>query len=184
MHGDRDKLTPGALVVLVGALMLVVSLFLDWYGLRGDAGISAWSSFELVDLLLAAGAIGAAVASVLAGVLPTFGGRSRELGAAFLVPLVIVMVVLVVTSLISKPPAARGAGIEIGAWLALVAVLLMAGGALLSHTNLSLQISVRASTDAPPTAPVGSFPEEDGRTQPHAGPETGGTTQVAPPRRR
>lgn len=177
-------MSPGALVVLVGALLLLVSLFLDWYGLRTGAGISAWNSFEVIDLLLATGALLVAFWSLPPQVpVPFIDRNQRGIGAALMVPVVIGMVILVVASLISNPPAARGAGIEVGAWLALVAVLLLAAGAILSRANVSFVISVRASTDAP-TTPVGSFPEEsEDRTAPLPPEDLGGATQVRPPAR-
>ena len=39
----------GPLLVALGALVLLVGLFLDWYG-----GVNAWNSFELADVVLAA----------------------------------------------------------------------------------------------------------------------------------
>ena len=42
----------GPLLVALGAVLLLVSLFLDWYG-----PLSAWDAFEVVDVLLAALAV-------------------------------------------------------------------------------------------------------------------------------
>ena len=49
----------GPLIVAVGSLVLLVSLFLDWYG-----GETAWGAFEVADVLIAALAIAALVASI------------------------------------------------------------------------------------------------------------------------
>ena len=47
----------GPLIVAVGSLVLLVSLFLDWYG-----GETAWGAFEVADVLIAALALAALVA--------------------------------------------------------------------------------------------------------------------------
>jgi len=61
----------------LGALALLISLFLDWYGQRHpigssggapDVGITAWTSFELIDILFAALAL-ATLAWVIDGML-------------------------------------------------------------------------------------------------------------------
>ena len=43
----------GPLIVAVGSLVLLVSLFLDWYGDQ-----TAWGAFEVADVLIAALAAG------------------------------------------------------------------------------------------------------------------------------
>ena len=50
---SRETLIPvGPVVAAIGAIMLIVSLFLDWYeGPPGD-GISGFTVFEFLDLLL------------------------------------------------------------------------------------------------------------------------------------
>ena len=52
-HRAEPLREAGAAVAAVGALLLLVSLFLDWYG-DGREGYSAWTLFELIDLVLAA----------------------------------------------------------------------------------------------------------------------------------
>ena len=44
------RLELGPLVVALGALLLLVSLFLNWY----EPNITAWDAFEVWDLVLAA----------------------------------------------------------------------------------------------------------------------------------
>ena len=48
----------GPLIVAVGSLVLLVSLFLDWYGDQ-----TAWGAFEVADVLMAALAVAALVAA-------------------------------------------------------------------------------------------------------------------------
>ena len=48
------------MLVGLGALILLISLFLDWY----QPNVTAWEAFEVLDLLLAALAIAALVAAV------------------------------------------------------------------------------------------------------------------------
>ena len=60
----RERFDAGTGLVAVGAVLLLVSLFIDWY----DPGGDAWAVFESLDLVLA----GAAVCGLLA-VAPRFG---------------------------------------------------------------------------------------------------------------
>ena len=60
----------------LGALLLLVSLFLDWY----EPDVTAWEAFEVLDLLMAALALAALVAA--AGAFrppPTIDRRSLPL---------------------------------------------------------------------------------------------------------
>ena len=117
----------------LGGLILFISLFLHWY----EPGLSAWTVFEVLDLVLAA----LALMGVWAGLSALLADRpARDLtltavgGAAF---------VIVVSQLINHPPAAQGGSVEGGAWLGLAGSALMAvGGALrLSGVSLSLSFS-------------------------------------------
>jgi hypothetical protein len=123
----------GPIIVAAGALLLLVSLFLDWYG----AGVSAWDAFEVVDLLLAALAIAAIVAAVGA-LAPDTGALDRR----WLPVLVAAIVVLVVASIINPPPAAAGASADIGAWIAFGAAIAMLLGAVLSMGRVSFSVAV------------------------------------------
>ena len=49
----RQRFDAGNALVAVGAVVLLVSLFLDWFGPPdGGTGVSAWTTFEVLDLLL------------------------------------------------------------------------------------------------------------------------------------
>src|SRR5919204_315239 len=135
----RLQLAP--LLAALGGLLLFVSLFMHWY----QPALSAWTVFEVWDLVLAVLAIAAvwvAVANVfweapLADrVLPVLGG------GAFLI---------VVSQIVNHPPAAQGAKPEIGAWVALVGSAVMAAAGALRAGGLSLSMTV--SQDERPATP-------------------------------
>jgi len=152
----RNRLA-GMLLIGVGAIVLVVSLFLDWF----EPGLSAWTVFEVWDLVLAAVALMA-----LAGVASRLEFGARRPDSWLLIPAIVAPVV-VVASLLNHPPAAQGADQDpmIGVWLALVGSLLMALGALAAIAR----ISVALDRAGPPAAP------------PPAAPTPGSATPGAPP---
>jgi hypothetical protein len=122
----------GPILVALGATLLLVSLFLDWYG-----PLSAWEAFEVVEILLAGLAVAALI--VAAGQLTpdlAFGERR------WLPAIVTVIAVLVAAVLVDPPPAAGGEALEQGAWLAFAAALVMLAGAVLSVGRISFAISV------------------------------------------
>jgi hypothetical protein len=128
-----ERVNGGQFLVVVGALALLVSLFLDWFA----PGVTAWTVFEIVDLVLAAIAILALVGAV-AVALP--GAGIPPFTASVPLALGLIAFVLVAAALIDPPPAARSADPEIGAWIALAGAALISIGALLSVARISLQI--------------------------------------------
>jgi hypothetical protein len=123
----------GPILVAAGSLVLLVSLFLDWYG----ADVSAWDVFEVVDLLLAALAI-AALLAVVGMFAPDIGYVERR----WLPALAVVALILVAASVINPPPAATGRDIGTGAWVALGSSLVMLVGAILSLGRISFSVAV------------------------------------------
>src|SRR5215212_2891274 len=98
----------GPLLVAIGAIAVFVALFLDWYGDR-----TAWESFEITDLLLAALALTALVAA--AGMLaPEVALVHRR----WLPGLAVATAVVVVVQLLDPPPPVGGADPQEGAWVA------------------------------------------------------------------
>jgi hypothetical protein len=158
-----ERINGGQALVVLGAIGLIVSLFLHWY----EPGRSAWTVFEVWDIVLA----GIGIASILS-VTPI---RRRDVPDERLVPerwvpfLAGAALVIVVVALVNPPPAARGAGLQFGAWLAFGAALVLAAGAILSKARISLVITLkpndgtgrsgRAPDPEPP--PVPSPPEGD-----------------------
>jgi hypothetical protein len=125
----RERFDAGTGLVALGAVLLLVSLFVDWFDPSGDA----WAVFEFVDILLAA----AAVASLVA-VVPRYGALQRAVPVIAFAALFVVLV-----QIIDAPPGARNDRIEAGAWLALAATALMAAGATLSAASISVTVDVR-----------------------------------------
>jgi hypothetical protein len=122
----------GPLLVALGALLLLVSLFLDWYG-----PLSAWDAFEVVDVLLAA----LGVLSLVGG-LGTLTPDTTIVERRWLLPIVLAVVVLVVAEIIDPPPAAADLAADTGAWIAFAAAMVMLIGAVLSLGRVSISVSV------------------------------------------
>jgi hypothetical protein len=122
----------GPFVLALGALVLLVALFLDWF-----AAWNAWQVFEITDLVLAALAIASVVAAV--GLLmPDVEFLDRTLvpwvvGAAF---------VIVANQILAPQVGLEDADLGIGAWLALGATAAMGLGAVLSLTKVSFAVAV------------------------------------------
>jgi hypothetical protein len=123
----------GPLLVALGALLLLVSLFLDWYG-----PLSAWDAFEVVDVLLAALGVLA-----LAGGLGTLARDDIALvDRRWLPGIVLAVAVLVIAEIIDPPPAAADLSPDTGAWLAFAGAIVMLIGAVLSLGRVSVSVSV------------------------------------------
>jgi hypothetical protein len=127
----RERFDAGTGLVAVGAVLLLVSLFIDWY----DPGGDAWAVFESLDVLLA----GAAVCGLLA-MAPRFGtgGLGRALPVISVVAFAIVLV-----QLIDPPAVVSDSDLATGAWLALAATATMALGAILGAASISVTVDVR-----------------------------------------
>ena len=121
----------GPILVALGAILLLVSLFLEWYG-----PLNAWEAFEVVEVLLAVLAIAAMVIAV--GQLADLEYGNRR----WLPPLVAAAAVLVAAELVDPPPAAGAEQLAEGAWLAFAAGLVMLAGAVLTVGRISFAISV------------------------------------------
>ena len=122
----------GPMLVALGALALLVSLFMEWYG-----PLSAWEAFEVVEVLLTALAVAALI--VAAGLLaPEFEVLERR----WLPPIVFGVAVLVAAELVDPPPAAGEDTLGDGAWLAFGAALIMVAGTVLSFGCVSLAVAV------------------------------------------
>jgi len=164
----------GPLIVAVGSLVLLVSLFLDWYG-----GASAWDAFEVADVLLAALAIAALVAA-----LGQIAEEITLLDRGWLPPLVLAATLLVIAELLSPPPVVGGADPQEGAWLAFAATLVMLLGTVLSLGRVSFSFAIEgrepqrvAAVDhRPPPTETGAVVARPGETTAtEALPEEGGT---------
>ena len=122
----------GPILVALAALVLLVSLFVDWYG-----PLTAWEAFEVVEVLLLALAF--AALAVAAGMLAP---DLEYLDRRWLPLIVLGVALLVAAELIDPPPAATGEPLSAGAWIAFGAALLMIAGAALSFGRISFAMSV------------------------------------------
>jgi len=163
----------GPLIVAVGSLVLLVSLFLDWYG-----DLTAWGAFELTDVLLAALALTALVAA-LGLIAPELAWLDRR----WLLVSVGASVVLVVAEILSPPPTVGGADPQTGAWIGFAASLVMLAGAVLSLGRVSFSVAIEgreprqrvsAVDHRPPTTETGAVVERD-TTEPTVAAEEAGT---------
>lgn len=156
---------PGVVLVAVGAVLLLVSLFLDWY----QPGRSAWEVFEVWDLVLAALSLVALVAAV-----GRFGLAPRRPDSWLIIPSVVSFVV-VVASLLNHPPAAIGFDPMIGIWLALAASVLMVIGVAIAVARVSVAIKLE---DRPVAAPRSGVPGGAGRQRFRSRPRAGAAESV------
>ncbi|MGI8460261.1 MAG: hypothetical protein ACR2OC_01310 [Solirubrobacterales bacterium] len=132
------RIDGGSVLAALGALLVLVSLFLDWFA----PGLSAWTVFESLDMVLAAIAI-----ATLAGVVPRLlarGASARALVPEGLLPVLGVAAFVVVgIQLLNHPPAAIGRDEEVGAWLALAGATLLLIGTTLVRTRVTISMSRR-----------------------------------------
>jgi hypothetical protein len=142
MSNGRSNIGPP--IGAVGAVILLASLFLDWY----QPGLSAFESFEALDLVLAGLALGCLVGLAPSLGIPAPGGD--ELGGA--VPVLAGAALLIVASqALNHPPTAAGHAADRGLWLGLGGAAILAAGALFDTAGFSL--GMPASRPARPQAP-------------------------------
>ena len=142
MNGEAPTSRPsvqlpvGPLVAAIGAVLLIVSLFLDWYD-----RITGFTAFEVLDLVLVALAL-LTIASLLSGL-----GLVRSLlSAEATLGVAVLALVIVASQIVNDPPATAGVGgpgKDVGIWLALAATGLMVGGAVLGYARISLAVEPR-----------------------------------------
>ncbi len=135
----------GPLLMAAGAILLLVSLFVEWF----EPGLTAWAAFELLDLVLAGIALLVLLAAL--GLLaPGWGVTEAER-----VPLLVAAALAIVAvQLLDPPPIAGEGGAETGAWIALAATFLMGAGALLAFGRLRLQVSFEGRDPRPRVSAV------------------------------
>jgi hypothetical protein len=133
---SRPSVPIGPLISSVGAVLVIVSLFLDWYD-----QISGFTVFEFLDLLLVMLAL-ATIASLAGGL-----GLVRPAPSPPVSLAVASFTVLVVASqIVNDPPAVAGQvgpGKGVGIWLALAGSGIMVLGAVLGYARISLAVESR-----------------------------------------
>ena len=127
----RERFDAGTGLVAVGAVLLLVSLFIAGTTRAAMPGRSSSRSTSLLA--------GAAVCGLLA-VAPRFGtgGLGRALPVISVVAFAVVLV-----QLIDPPPVVSHSDLATGAWLALAATATMALGAILGAASISVTVDVR-----------------------------------------
>jgi len=137
------RLDLGMVVAGAGALLLLVSLFLDWFGSSRE-GFTAWTVYEVLDIVLSALAV-LAISSVIsrAGIEP----RAPE---APLLALGAGALVLVIAQLLNHPPAATELDPKTGVWLGLSGAALLVAGSVMSVARISLAVETRRPAEPEP----------------------------------
>jgi hypothetical protein len=142
METRETQLPIGPLVAAIGAIMLIVSLFLDWY-----EDLTGFTVFEFLDLLLTGLAVATLVSLAGAmGLIRPPPAPGLPLGVALLA------LVIVLSQLVNDPPAVAGPNgrdQDIGIWLALGGSALMVAGAVLSAARIAISVEPRERRAAP-----------------------------------
>jgi hypothetical protein len=157
------RLEAGPLLVTLGSVLLLVSLFLSWF--TGE--LSAWQAFEVWDLVLFVLALG----SIAAGL----GLMTQDVDLVdrrFLPAGVTAVAVIVASQIIDPPPAATGQDADTGAWLALGAALVMCAGALLTFGRVRVALTLEGRDQRRHVSVVDARGSQDPVTDSHeAGPD-------------
>jgi len=127
------RLEAGPVLVTLGALLLLASLFMDWY----EPGISAWAAFEVWDIVLLVLSIGCIVGGVGLAVpdLDVIDRRWLPFAAG-------AVTLIAVSQILDPPPAAAGQDPELGGIFALVAAAVMIVGGLLTFGRVGIALTM------------------------------------------
>ena len=144
------------LIAAGGGLLLFISLFLNWLGAEGIDSLSAWEYFDLVDIALAL----IALIVIAIGVM-LFTGNTANLPAApsAIVKTASIIALAIVAAFVLDPIDFSGEGVDIefGAWLALIATIVMlVGGIQLRDAPAAPR--ARATEPPPPPPPPPANP--------------------------
>jgi hypothetical protein len=126
------RIEAGPVLVGLGALVLLISLFVDWY----QPAVTAWEAFEVLDLLLAALGV-AALVGAAGAIMPDIAVIERH----WLPAIVAATAIVVVAQILDPPPVVTGDP-DTGAWLALGAAAVMCIGTLLTLGRVSFALTV------------------------------------------
>jgi hypothetical protein len=152
------RLEAGPLLVTLGAVLLLVSLFLSWY--TGE--VTAWEAFEVWDLVLFV----LALASIAAGLglttqdVDVIDRRFLPLGVA-------AVAIIVASQIIDPPPAALGQDPDTGSWLALGGALVTCLGAVLTFGRVHLALTVEGRDQRRHVSAVDARGPADPTTEAH-----------------
>jgi hypothetical protein len=160
---DLRRLRVGEWIVGACGLLLLIALFLPWYG---DPSRTGWESFSVLDLILALLALAAISVPVVTAThrVPALPLAVESLTALF----GLLGVLLVLIRVLNLPGDADGR--EIGLWLGLVATLGITAGGLIGmrderrspkgrHTDLSgVPVSSQPEIETLPAPRPGTGP--------------------------
>lgn len=136
-----DKLNAGERVMGAGAVVLLISLCLPWFGTAEEENpfipparkvtINAWESFDVSDLILCLVALGtlAAIVATLRGV-----GAGREPRTLLGVLVAALVTVGIVFAGIENP--IENTTTRFGLWVGLLAAIAIAAGAWMAYKRL------------------------------------------------
>ena len=136
------------MVAVLGGVLLIVSLFLDWYKLANFT-VTAWTAFEVWDLVLAAIALAA-----IAGAATELGwwrGPTHSISPSVLG---LAAAVIVASQLFDPPPSLLHSATAKGGWVALVGAVLIAVGPLLAESRVSVSFGRGAGPARRPRGPA------------------------------
>ena len=153
------RLDAGPLLVTLGAVLLLVSLFLYWF--EGD--VTAWQAFEVWDVVLLVLGVGGIVLGV-GLVVPD----AEVIDRAWLPFGVGAVAVIVASQIVDPPPAVAGQNADVGAWLALGSALIMCVGAVLTFGRVHLALMVEGRDPRQHVSAVDARGEPDATTDSHA----------------
>jgi hypothetical protein len=150
-----ERINGGFALAAIGALVLFISLFLNWF----EPGFDAWTVFEIEDLLLAALALFTLYA--VAGNLRS-SARPPAISEASIRYAGLAALTLVVATLIQHPPAFVHRSPQSGAWLALLGAAMITVGGFVLRGRLSIVVTLsprdRTSTVRVAGRPEGTMP--------------------------
>ena len=141
------------LIAAGGGLLLFISLFLNWLGADGIDSLSAWEFFDLVDIVLAL----IALIVIAVGVM-LFTGNAANLPAApgVVVRAASLIALAIIAAFVLDPIDFSGEGVDIefGAWLGLIAsIVMLVGGMQLRDAPAAPRTRVQEPPSAPPPPP-------------------------------
>ena len=151
------RIDAGELVAALGGLLVIVSLFLGWYGvdvtgLQRDTSLggsaTGWESFESLDLVLTA------LALIPLAVAASSFGAGWPISPRTLLPVGLLLTAIVAIQLAEPPPLLAALDLETGAWLAFAGSVLVLLGGLLRVSSISITVSTQGRDVRPRVSAV------------------------------
>ena len=120
------RLRAGEWIAGAGGVALLAAMFLHWYRAAGVVEVTAWEAFGVLDVVLALLAL-----APLGLVLTQATRRSPSVPVAFSVLAALagaLAALLILYRIVNQPGPNDIVDVQLGAWLALLAALVIAGG--------------------------------------------------------